>query len=93
MNDIHLVSHTHRILLDEDENTEHTNDWLSPPELDEKSRRELRSKKIRESFNPSTTAQIPPNDTDKSMILSNKYLVLVILPMFLSILSLLILQM
>ena len=71
-NDIDLDSHIHRIPLDEDENAELRNDWLTPPELEEKSRRELRSKKIRASFNPSTTAQIPPNNTDISMTLSNE---------------------
>ena len=71
-NTIDLDSHTHRISLNEDKNTELRNDWLTPLEVEEKSRCELRSKKIRASFNPSTTAYIPPNDTAKSMILSNE---------------------
>ena len=53
--EILLDDFRYRIPLDDDVNPELNDDWLTPPELEEKNRRLVRRQKIRSTFTQSTT--------------------------------------
>ena len=54
-NEFDLDSHTTQIPLDRDSNATLSNEWLSAPDLEERSRSFARSNKIRRKFNPSSS--------------------------------------
>ena len=69
-NEINLEENTLRIPLDDDATLLLDKDWLSPEELEERSRRNIRQTQLRQAFNPTTSlpdatllSPLPPTTT------------------------------
>jgi hypothetical protein len=67
-NEIGIEDHLHQVILDNDTTAQLNEDWLTPPELEERSRHKAREARLRSLVEPFVSPSIPGITSTTSLV-------------------------